>query len=140
MNFILAIWLRSIKISQVEQHRIKIADKLIPIGDTYKCPKAHGEAAIKQMTSWIALLLSPTRIEARTALPSAALLSMIFIRDGAIAMLPENFVTYADTKPFSQKPMRSKIRFFMLRQLLPCCLVQLVAKDMTPRISMLFLH
>ena len=46
---------------------------------------------IVMMTSWIALLLSPTRIEARTALPSAALLSMIFLRDGAMETLPENF-------------------------------------------------
>jgi hypothetical protein len=45
---------------------------------------------IVMMTSWIALLLSPTRIEARTALPSAALLSMIFLRDGAMMALPEN--------------------------------------------------
>lgn len=42
------------------------------------------------LTGWIALLLSPTRIEARTALPSAALLSMIFLRDGAMQALPEN--------------------------------------------------
>jgi len=45
---------------------------------------------IVMMTGWIALLLSPTRIEARTALPSAALLSMIFLRDGAMQALPEN--------------------------------------------------
>lgn len=45
---------------------------------------------IVMLTGWIALLLSPTRIEARTALPSAALLSMIFLRDGAMQALPEN--------------------------------------------------
>jgi len=45
---------------------------------------------IVMLTGWIALLLSPTRIEARTALPSAALLAMIFLRDGAMQALPEN--------------------------------------------------
>jgi hypothetical protein len=41
------------------------------------------------MTNWIALLLTPTLVEVRTAMPASALLTCVFMRQSALDAIPE---------------------------------------------------
>ena len=40
-------------------------------------------------TNWLALLLSPTRIDVRTAMPATALLTTVFLQQASLAAIPQ---------------------------------------------------